>query len=93
MTDPREPWLLMQTRYSMDILLAVADAPASPVTRTQILEATEGDRKTRLLRIEDLVDAGLLEIDGTRDAPRAVCLTPKGAKAVIFIRKLKGVVQ
>lgn len=79
---------IFEKKYAMYVLLAIDSNPMS--TKTEILRLEEGNEKTKFIRIQEMIDLGLVEY---RDFPdhssKRLALTPEGASIVSKLKKLR----
>jgi hypothetical protein len=84
---------LLERRFAMYILLSVDKHPLS--TKKEIIKLSEGFEKTKFIRIQELMDAGLIEYRKNADTRNRakIVLTEDGKKIVASIKVIRRVLS
>ena len=78
---------ILEKRYAMYILLALEKNPMS--TKTEIMRLDPGNEKTKFIRIQELMDAGLIEYRTTDTCTTKICLSAAGESLAKKIKKIR----
>ena len=78
---------ILEKRYAMYILLALEKNPMS--TKTEIMRLDPGNEKTKFIRIQELMDAGLIEYRTTDTGATKICLSAAGESLAKKIKKIR----
>lgn len=79
---------ILEKKYAMYILLAIDKNPKS--TKTDIMRLESGNEKTKFIRIQELIDFGLIEYSEIEaHNTMRLSLTPAGKDIVQKIKKLR----
>ena len=78
---------ILEKRYAMYILLALEKNPMS--TKTEIMRLDPGNEKTKFIRIQELMDAGLIEYRTTETGATKICLSTAGESLAKKIKKIR----
>ncbi len=79
---------ILERKYSIYVILAVRNYPGS--TKTEILRLDPGNERTKFLRINDLIEAGIVMVSEERKQHNAMrlYLTPKGQEVANYLDKI-----
>ena len=78
---------ILERRYAMYILLALEKNPMS--TKTEIMRLDSRNEKTKFVRIQELMDAGLIEYRTTDTGATKINLSAEGESIVKKIKKIR----
>ena len=78
---------ILEKRYAMYILLALEKNPMS--TQTEIMRLDPGNEKTKFVRIQELMDAGLIGYRTTETGATKICLSVAGESLAKKIKKIR----
>ena len=78
---------ILEKRYAMYILLALEKNPMS--TKTEIMRLDPGNEKTKFVRIQELMDTGLIEYRTTETGATKICLSVAGESLAKKIKKIR----
>lgn len=72
------PENILERSFSIRMLLTIGDRPG--MTKSQAIKLEEGNERTKFLRIQELIQAGLVSCDDTVRDHNSITLrlTPKG---------------
>ena len=83
---------ILEQKFAMYILMAIKENPMS--TKTDIMRLESGFEKTKFLRINELITAGLVETVKTEGYSTArLQLTPTGESVVEKLMEIRGTVS
>lgn len=78
---------VLEKKYAMYVLLALEKHPMS--TKTEIMRLEPGNEKTKFMRIQELMDVGLIEYRDTATGATKINLTAEGESMVSKIKKIR----
>ncbi len=83
---------ILEKKYAMYVLLAVSEHPMS--TKTEIMRLQQQNERTKFDRINELIDAGLIECKVPEGFKRdRMVLTEDGEELVKSIKKIRTVLR
>ena len=87
MTLSQEDLSVLEKKYAMYVLLALDKHPMS--TKTEIMRLEPGNEKTKFLRLNELIDLGLIEFRQPPSGVPRMVLTSEGQDVVNKIKKVR----
>ncbi|QHK17623.1 hypothetical protein JS82_05700 [Methanomassiliicoccaceae archaeon DOK] len=83
---------ILGERYAIDIILMVHDKPG--VNKTEIIRSSPNGERTRAVRVDELVEAGILEIvEGEHWRGLYYRLTEKGERIASHLSEIRSIFE
>lgn len=87
MTLTQDDLAILEKKYAMYVLLALDKNPMS--TKTEIMRLDPGNEKTKFMRIQELIEMGLIEYRQAPTGVQRMVLTPEGQDIANKIKKVR----
>lgn len=84
---------LFERKFALYVILAVKDNPG--MTKTEVLRLDNGNERTKFLRINELIEEGIISVKNEREQHNAMrlYLTPKGQEISVSIEKIRSIME
>lgn len=78
---------VLERKFAIYIILCVKEMPGA--TKSEVIKKDEGNERTKFLRINELIEAGIIMVDDTKRQHNSIklYLTPKGQEVAKYLEK------
>jgi len=84
---------ILEGKFALYVIMAVKENPGS--TKTEILRLDEGNERTKFLRINELIEEGIIIIgeESRQHNAMRLYLTPKGQEIANHLEKIEQILD